>query len=297
MKKIGLICDEGADLTEEIVKKEQIAIVAFQVDLQDLKELPGGNIYQKMREAQKRKIRAFIKTSQPSPKAFIDTFLKQFQKFENLICITISSKLSGTFNSACQAKNFLEKKLQEKIEIIDSLNGSAGETLLALKAIKLIKEGRSFSEIIKKLREYVPKIKLIGMLKDPARLEASGRIPSFLANWIRGMQKLGIRPLLGVRKGKIIPIGIRKGAKDIPEALFKEFLVKTKKLREIGVKIEIVITHADDFKGAQKLKEKIESQFENIKIVLINIINEVVGGLVGPGTIILAWAFEEEFKN
>lgn len=297
MKKIGLVCDQGADLTKEIIEKEEIVIVPFQVDLQNLKDLPGENIYQKMREAQKRKIQAFIKTSQPSPKTFLDAFKKQFQKFENLICITITSKLSGTFNSALQAKNFLERDLQDKIKIIDSLNGSAGEALLVLKAIKLIKEKMKFLEVVEKLKEHVPKIKLIGMLKDPARLEASGRIPAFVANWIRRMEALGIRPLIGVKKGKIVPLGIRRGAGNIPETLFKEFLDKTKKLRETRAKIKVAITHADDLKGAQKLKERIEGKGQNIEVVLVNVINEILGGLTGPDTIILAWTIENNSKN
>jgi len=288
MNKVGLVIDEGADLPKEIIEKYQIAVVPVKMDWPEIENLPGGNTFQKMREAEKRGIKSFGKTSQPSPKDFLNAFKKQLERFDKIICITLTSKLSGTYNSACQAKNILGSE-GEKIFIIDSLNATCGEALSDLKAIDLIEQSKDTEEIVKELEKFVPQVRLYGIFEDPKWLEASGRISSTLANWFRRMQKIGVRPILGIKKGVIKAVGIKAGAKDIPTALFHQFEAKTKKLRNQGKKIRVAITHGDDLKGAQRLKEMIEKELKGTEVAFINLIDNVLGILVGPNTLILAW--------
>ncbi len=290
MNKIGLVVDEGADLPREIVEKHQMAVVPVKMDWPDLENLPGGNTFQKMREAEKRGIKSFGKTSQPSPKDFLDAFKKQLEKFEKILCITLTSKLSGTYNSANQAKNILGPEGGERIFIVDSLNASCGEGLSDLKAIDLIEQGKDIEEIVKELEKFIPQVRLYGILEDPKWLEASGRISSTVANWFRRMQKIGVRPILGIKKGVIKAIGIKAGAKDIPTASFHQFEAKTKKLRNQGKKIKVAITHGDDLEGAQRLKEMIEKELKGVEVAFINLIDNVLGVLLGPDAFVLAWS-------
>jgi len=303
MNKIGLVVDEGADLPQEIIEKHQMAVVPVKMDWPDLENLPGENTFQKMREAEKRGIKSFGKTSQPSPKDFLDAFKKQLEKFDKILCITLTSKLSGTYNSANQAKNILGPESGERIFIVDSLNASCGEGLSDLKAIDLIEQGLQptlrpptksgpleIEEIVKELEKFIPQVRLYGIFEDPKWLEASGRISSALANWFRRMQKIGVRPILGIKKGVMKAIGIKAGAKDIPTALFYQFEAKTKKLRNQGKKIRVAITHGDDPEGARRLKEMIEKELEGVEVAFINLIDNVLGVLVGPDALILAWS-------
>ena len=289
MNKIGLVVDEAADLPKEIIEKYQIAVVPVKMDWPDLENLPGENTFQKMREAEKRGIKSFGKTSQPSPKDFLVAFKKQLESFDKILCITVTSKLSGTYNSANQARGILSQEDQKRVFIVDSLNASCGEGLSDLKAIDLIEQGKDTEEIVKELEKFVPQVRLYGIFEDPKWLEASGRISSTLANWFRRMQKIGVRPILGIKKGVIKAVGIKAGAKDIPTALFHQFEAKTKKLRNQGKKIRVAITHGDDLPGVQKLKEMIEKNLENTEVAFVNLIDNVLGVLVGPNAIILAW--------
>lgn len=290
MNKIGLVVDEGADLPQEIIEKHQMAVVPVKMDWPDLENLPGENTFQKMREAEKRGIKSFGKTSQPSPKDFLEAFKKQLERFDKIICITLTSKLSGTYNSANQAKNILSPEEQKRVFIVDSLNASCGEALSTLKAIDLIGQGKEIEEIIKELEELIPQVRLYGIFEDPKWLEASGRISSAIANWFRRMQKIGVRPILGIKKGVMKPVGIKAGAKDIPTALFRQFEAKTKKLRNQNKKIRVAITHGDDSEGAQRLKEMIEKELEGVEVAFINLIDDVLGVLVGPDAFVLAWS-------
>ena len=290
MNKIGLVVDEGADLPQEIVEKHQMAIVPVKMDWPDLENLPGENTFQKMREAEKRGIKGFGKTSQPSPKDFLDAFKKQLERFEKVLCITLTSKLSGTYNSANQARGILREEDQKRVFIVDSLNASCGEGLSDIKAIDLIEQGKEIEEIVKELEEFIPQVRLYAMFEEIKWLEASGRISSTLANWVRRMQKIGVRPILGVKKGVIKAIGMKAGAKDIPTALFHQFEAKTKKLRNQGKKIRVAITHGDNLEGAQRLKEMIEKELKGTEVAFINLIDNVLGVLVGPNALILAWS-------
>jgi len=295
MKKIGLVIDEGADLPQEIIEKYQMAAAPIKMDWPEIENLPGKNTFQKMREAEKRGIKSFGKTSQPSPKDFLDAFKKQLDdthpppSFDKILCITLTSKLSGTYNSAVQAKNLLTPEEKERILIVDSLNITSGEGLLVLKAVNLIEQSKGAEEIVKELEKFVPQIHFYGMLEEIKWLEASGRISHTLANWVRRMQKIGVRPILGVKKGLVKAIGIKAGAKDIPTALFQELAAKTRKLRLKNKKIRAVITHGDNLERAQRLKEVVERELENAEVAFISLIDNVLGVLVGPDSLILAW--------
>jgi len=290
VNKTGLVIDEGADLPRELVEKYQMAVVPIKMDWPDLENLAGENTFQKMREAEKRGIKSFGKTSQPSPKDFLDAFKKQLERFNKIICITLTSRLSGTFNSVVQARGILKEDDQKRVFIVDSLNASCGEALSALKAIDLIDRGEKVEEIVKELEKFVPQVHLYGMLEEIKWLEASGRISPNLANWVRRMQKIGVRPIIGVKKGLLKAVGIKAGAKDIPTGLFHQFEAKTKQFRNQGKKIRVAITHGDNLEGAQRLKEMIEKELEGVEVAFINLIDNVLGVLGGPNTLVLAWS-------
>ncbi|MDD3735229.1 MAG: DegV family protein [Candidatus Pacebacteria bacterium] len=285
---IGIVTDEIADLLPKIVEKYQIEVVPFKIDWPDGENLAGDNIYQKMREAEKAGIKTLPKTSQASPKEFLDAFKRQFEKgFEEIVCITLSSKLSGGYNSACQARDILPEEQKNKVFIIDSYQVTCGEALLVLKAIELIQEQRGVSEIIQELKNTIPNIYVYAFLKDPKWLEWGGRISHSQANWIRRLQKIGVRPLLGIKDGVVEQIGFRFGVKETPEAIFKEIETKSKKVRKNGKKIRVVITHCDNLEEAEKLKDILK----NIKaeVSFINLTGSVVGVHVGPGALIAGW--------
>lgn len=128
------------------------------------------------------------------------------------------------------------------------------------------------------------------MLEDPKWLEASGRISSLVANLMRKLVKMGIKPLLTFRGGKLRPVGLKAHAQDTPSALFSQFEKSSEALRKTGKKIRIIITHGDNLNGAVRLKEMIEKEFKNTEIAFIGIINEVVGVVSGPNTLIISWA-------
>jgi len=283
---IGIVVENVADLPEKILEKYQIEDVPAILDWPEVVNLPGENIYQKMREAERRGIKELGKTSQPSPGAYLKAYKKQLQKFEKVLCITVTSKISGCYNSACQAREMLDDPF--RVYVLDSLTATAGQALLVLQAIELIQEQREIDEIIEELKNLIPKVHTYIFLEDPKWIEAIGRITPSQANWIRRMQKMKIRPMLEFKNGVLGKGGVSLFAKDIPEALFKKIEKESRKFRKRGEKIRVIITHADNPEGAEKLKKVLKEKLK-AEVPFVNLVCTLVGSRLGPGSLLVGW--------
>jgi len=289
VRRIGLVTEETADLPLDIVNEYGIEIINALLDWPEIEKLPGSNTFQKMRELEKRGIKSFGRTSQPKPQDFLDKYEYILKESDSVLCITLTAKLSGSHNSAILAREMLEPNHRNRVYIVDSLSASCGQALVVLRAIDLIENGESIEDIVKELNTFVHKVYFYVMFEDPKWLEASGRISSFVANLMRGMARMKVRPILKFRNGVLSPAGLKTKAEKIPEVLCRQLLRDTEKIRGEGHRIRLAITHGDDIEGAQMLKTMAKEKFEEIEVPFINIINNVVGAPTGPNTIALAW--------
>ncbi len=286
-KPIGIISDETLDLPEEMIQKYDITVVNYKIDYQNMADVEG-NVYQKMRYAEEKGLPSLIKTSQPSINDYLKAYKEKLEEYEEVICFTISSKVSGSYNSALQAIKFMQKDLQQKITVFDSEGGTGELGLLILRTTNLIEGAKlKLSEINERMLKEVKNIKLIAFYEKAKWLETSGRIPRFIP--MQGMEKItGIKPLLGLRDSKLTIIGIKRNVKDLAQSLSEEFDIRTEKIRRAGKKIVIAITHADNENAANKIREKIE-QMPNTEIAFISQLCVAIGGHAGPGAITISW--------
>jgi len=281
---IGIVVDDVAGLLPKIIERYQIEIVSAILDWPEGKKIAGKNIYQKMRETDRLGIKTFPKTFQPTPKSYLAAFEKQLQKFDKILCITITSKISGCYNSAKQAEEMVgEGKL---IFVFDSLQASASQALLVLRTIELIQEQREIVEVINELKNLIPKTHLYIIFEDPKWIEAGGRVSRAQVNWIRRMKKINLHPLITIKNGQLTKGGV-VWAKDMAEALFKKISKESKKIRKEGKRIRVIITQADNLEGAKKLK-KILKEIK-AEVSFISLANPAIGVHVGPGSLIAGW--------
>ncbi|MFA5249443.1 MAG: DegV family protein [Candidatus Paceibacterota bacterium] len=285
---IGLITDGAADLSEKIAEHYNIDIIPFVCDWPEESLLHGENIYQKMRDAAAKGIKNLPRTSQPPPKDFINAFKKKFdQGFKEVLCVTLSSGLSGSYNSACQARDLLPEEQKRRVHILDSLNATASESLVVLKAIELVQMQKNIKEIMQELEKEASRVELRGLPDDPKWLEWGGRLSPSKAQWLRRLKKINVNALLMLKKGKIEKAGFQLNGGGIAETVFKEIMAKTKKDRSSDKNIRVVVTHCDNPKEAQKLKEMLRQ--ENFEVSFVGLIGSVIGVHMGPGSIIAAW--------
>jgi DegV family protein with EDD domain len=284
---IGIVTEDITSLLPKILERYQIELAYAILDWPELEKFSGENIYQKIREAWKLGSKTLPKTSQATPKSYFDAYKKQLQRFDKVLGLTISSKISGCYNSAIQAREMLTENEKERVYVLDTLNGAAGEALLVLRAIELIQEQREMIEILDELKILIPKIHLYLMFEDPQGIESIGRITKSQANWVRRMKKLGIHPIMEIKNGVFGRGGIIF-AKDMSEALFKKIVKESKKIRAKGKKIRVIINQADNLEGAEKLKTLLKKEF-GVEVSFISEGPPIICAALGPGSLIVAW--------
>ncbi|MCX6760977.1 MAG: DegV family EDD domain-containing protein, partial [Candidatus Nealsonbacteria bacterium] len=281
---IGIVTEDAVDLPKKVLERYQIETAPLVFDWPEGENLPGENICQKMREADKRGIKDFPKVSPAIPKAYSNALEKQIDKFGKVLCITLSSNISGCYDSAKQAEKTITKS--GRIIILDSLNASAGQSLLALRAIELIQEQREVNEVLAEIKKLIPKTFFYLDLEDPKWMESAKKITKGQANWIKRMKKLKLQPLLTIKKGKIVKEGTVY-AKSAAEALFKKISKETKNARKNGLRIRAVISHADNLEGAESLRKMLKEIKAEVPFVVLSSPANCVN--VGPGALIVAW--------
>lgn len=195
----------------------------------------------------------------PSPEKFMEAYKTDA---ENVFVFTLSSKLSGSYNSAELGKKLYHEKFGEKnIFVLDSESASCGETQQAFKAVQFFKEGFSFEEICKKLTEYRDHMNTYFVLDNLETLRKNGRLTGVKA---LVASTLSIKPVMGANRGEIIQlgqaIGIKKALAKMAEIVAKEAVCPEEKT--------LMITHCNCLERAESVRKMILDKIR-VKDVLI----------------------------
>ena len=289
-RQTAIIIDSAADIPICAVESYGMEVVDFSAFWPDGKVVAGENIFARMRRNKAAATCGTIKTSQPSPKKYLDAYRRGLQKAEGVVCVCLSSELSGAYNAALQAQKMLSPGEQKRVFAIDSRNASVGEGLVVLAAADFSAKNMAAAQTISILKKTIASTRLFGMVDDPKWLEEGGRLSHSAANWVRFMPSIGIRPFLTIKKGLIKAGGVMFGAKDIPNAIFRGIAKQSAREIARSKKIRVAICHGDNADGARRLEELIKKHFkESAEISFINIAGPVIGAHIGPGSLICAW--------
>ena len=203
---IKLMIDSAADISAAEAQKLGVImlpmIISFgETDYYDGVDLMPNEFYEKLIESD-----TLPKTSQITPYRVEEAFEKYTKNGDQLIVITISSKLSGTYEGAKQTA----EKFGGKVRVIDSLNACIGERLLCLYALRLIDEGLDADAIVKELERAKTKINVMAVLGTLEYLKKGGRISSAVA--FAG-ELLSLKPVVAIVAGEVKLIGKALGSK------------------------------------------------------------------------------------
>ena len=250
MAKYTLIADSGCDLFNKDLTTSKIdfrtvplTIVLGETEVVDTEDLDVQDLVEKMKVNKKAP-----RTACPSPEAFA----AEMEKGENVICVTLTSKLSGTYNSArLGAVMVREKHPNKKIFILDSLSASAGETMLLFELKRLIEKGDlTFEEITEQITAYRDRTTVRFLLQDLGNLIKTGRM-SKVAGLIAAT--LVIKPIFkddGAGEIQLATkcIGMKKALEafsDMPKERVEKF----------GAQTPVYISHCFNEEEANALKE------------------------------------------
>lgn len=267
MKKIKIITDSTAYLSKEYAKEENISIVPLNYvfgEENGKEPFPGefDDFYDKLENT-----KLFPSTSQPSAGEFVSEFNKSFEEgYDEIIAIVLSSKLSGTYNSALLSKDMLDDK---KVTIIDSLSAAANMRFLVEDAVEMAKSGKTSEEIEKHLNDKKMNMVIYLTTETLEYLSRGGRlstVQSKLGNL------LNIKPILELKNGEL--------------GLLDKIRGKNKALNAIIDKVpqdvrQIAICHVSNLEGAEKLRSILIEKFPDIEIQ-IDELGPVIGAHLGP---------------
>ena len=204
-KDVCIVTDSTSDIPRELAEELGITIVPLSVTI-DGETFPDGTIT--LEEFFKRMNAApeLPKTSQPSVGAFLEAFNDCLERCSEVVCVTISHRLSGTFESAVEAA----RSLGDRVHVLDTLNLSWGEGYQVVAAARAAKAGATVAEIKERFEELRPRVHMIVGLDSVENLAKGGRIGK-VAAIVGGLLKMRVT-LTVAADGSFEPVGRARGA-------------------------------------------------------------------------------------
>ena len=290
---VKIICDAVSNLYPEILKNKNLDIKIMNMHLTlgdeeyicyngefDIHEF-SKTYYTKISEGVK------ASTSLVNPSEFYRAFEEEIKNGNRVICFTMAQGISGTYQSACIARDEInEKYAEEMVYVIDSMTAGFGEGLQAIHAYELAKSGLSYEDIKKKCEEYKMHVRSDFTVDNVKYLVKTGRAAKYLAKFIN---LLKVKVLLKHnQESKIAFMGSVIGKKNSIKKLGKIVLDKIDR----DVPQIIYITHCNIMEEALALKEVLVSGGlpNDIEIYEYDVIS---GAHIGPGSLAVFYLSKE----
>ena len=284
MNTFCITTDSVVDMTLERMEELETAFVPLHVHFgnedfpDDMRPETTAYLFEQMRKGQ------VATTSQATVDSFLSLWEPMLKAGKDILYIGFSNALSGTMNSALVARSELAESYPERsIFIVDTLGGSASESLLLEEAVELKRNGNDIKSCFNTIEKLKLKIQYWFTLAELTYVRRGGRVTGTAAA-IGTL--LDIKPIMEVNlEGKIIPRekvkGRRASIKRLAELVFEKLDVLSAKL--------IHITHAECLDDARKLAELVKDRFPKL-IVRIYPMGAVIGAHGGPGALSIAFA-------
>ena len=283
-----IIVDSAANIPAELVEKYKIEVISF-INMIDGKPMPGfepGLTPEEERAKGKEYYNAIregmvVHTSLVNSAEFRDYFLPVLTGGEDILYISLSKNISGTYQAAkIAAEDLLEEFPDRKIVLVDSMNASLGQGLLAIYASEMRDQGMDVEAIGQALRDMVHGMNGVFTVDDLKYLAASGRISN--AKAVVG-NVLNIKPLLkGNKDGYIVQFrkcrGRKKSLKDLIDLVCNNIVDPENQI--------LGIAHADAYEESLMIMDKIQERVK-VREFINTSYDYCTGSHVGPGTIAL----------
>ena len=275
---VRIIVDSTTDLPEQTARR--VTVVPLTIHFGEQQYVSGVDIdarkfYEMLVEGD-----VLPTTSQPTPYAFTQVFQEAVDAGDTVVCITVSSKLSGTYQSACIAA----ADFPGKVFVVDSLTVAIGGGILTEYALSLTDKGMDAEEIAWKLMQKREKVRLLALLDTLEYLKKGGRISSAVA-FAGGL--LNIKPVIAVADGEVKMLGKARGSKQGNNLLVQEIdkaggvdFEKPLLLGYTGLSDALLQKYIVD--SAALWQGKMEQ-------LPVSIVCSVVGTHAGPGAVALAF--------
>jgi DegV family protein with EDD domain len=278
MAKVAVVTDSTSNLPPEVIGNLPVFVVPLHVIWGDSNLLDGVDITPDQFYVRLKSDKNLPTTSQPTPAAFKSIFVRLLEEGYDVLTITISAKLSGTMDSATQAKAMLPGP---RIELVDSMTTSLAMGFQVLAAARAAIQGASLKETLAVAEKARANTGIYFVLNTLDYLHRGGRIGGAAA-FVGTL--LNLKPILEVRDGRIEPLErVRTSSKAIDRLLdlFDE------KVRKSNGSVRVCTLHTDTPTEAQELLNRAKQRFGTSEIVesFVGQVPSVLGVHTGPGAL------------
>jgi len=271
---VKIVTDSVSDIPPKVAKELGITIVPLHVRFgievyRDGVDLTADQFFDRLPHSKTLPI-----TSVPSPGDFAEIYNKLAEETDEILVITLTSKLSGTNDVAKQSIGLTKRKC--RIEVVDSQMAIMGQGLIAITAARAAKAGANFDEVLGIINRNIPRIDFRAAFDTLEYLERGGRIgkaQAFLGSVLK------INPILGMKDGLVIPCGKERSRAKALEHLFN-FAMSYSHIEEMAVEYATAVDEA------QMLVERLSSKFPKERIY-ISRTGPVIGTHTGPSLIVV----------
>ena len=252
-----IITDGSCDLGQEIPQKMGIKVVPFYVTFngkdykKEIEEIGVREFYREMVDNPNK----FPKSSLPSVQDYVEAFTPYAKEGKDIICLCITVKFSGSFNSARTAAESMKEEYPDvKIEVIDTTVNTVLQGILTLEAVRMQQAGLSFGETVAGIERIKASGRIIFTVGNYEYLIHGGRIGKVMGS---AASTLGIKPLIMLREGEIFPIGISRSRKKALKRLIEQAKEHFHKIGESPDDYQIVVGYGYDYEEAVAFRDEL----------------------------------------
>jgi DegV family protein with EDD domain len=274
---VRIVSDSTADIPSEVAERLGITVVPLTVFFGDEAyldgvELDNATFYSKLASSKE-----LPRTSQPSPAAFAEAYERLIKEgATGILSVHLSSKLSGTYQSAVTAVEMLPEDLKKvPIEVVDSESISVGMSVPIMKAAEEAREGKSLDEITANLLDRLARTRILAVLDTLEYVRRGGRIGA--AGAMLG-NMLSFKPIISLKNGEVIPL-------ERPRTRSKAYERIAQLMSEMAPLESVVIAESNEEVG-QQLAEALKKTYPG-KITRYKL-GGVLGTHTGPGTVAIS---------
>lgn len=281
MQKVAIVTDSIACLTRELVEQYGIVIAPISICFRDKVyrdwvDITPNEAYELFLQEPER-----FTTSPASPGRYLEAYHEAGKQKKDILCITLSSKLSTGYDMACVAKEQAKAELPHvSIEVLDSQVVTAAQGFVALAGARAAAEGKDLAEVVKAAEEMRSRANFLILVDTIRYVYRTGRIPK-VASQVGSI--LNIKPILTMSSGLVCFSGAVRSREHGINRILKMMRDK------VGQRpVHVAVMHAFALEEAKRLKERVSSEFNCVELWLTEF-SPVMGYATGTGT--LGFAF------
>lgn len=284
MRDFRIFSDSSCDIPQELIKENNITLIPFYVSFNQEQyfkeniEISNEKFYDILTTQN-----VFPKTSLPSVQDYINYFEPVIKEGFDILCLCLSLKFSGSFQSAMNAKLILDEKYHEaKIHIIDSIQATAGQGLALLQIAQMKKDGFAIDEIVNRINDLKNTARIMFTVDTLEFLTKGGRVGK--AASLAGTM-LNLKPMIQVKSAELIPYANVRGRK---KSLQKITLMVEEYFKETGDKYsdyDFGLINATTMEDILFVKEQLESLIGRTITYPVFQIGVTIGTYTGPGAV------------